>query len=159
MCTVSLCDFELQVVQRNLSWKINPDGLVRKAEQTVHFLKEAEKKLFPASLWGSRAAYLQTGKGFRMSSQLSQGSSAALCCSWRLMQPQVIPPPTLAVWPADPWKGPGNAEITDKPVENSFYCFPLLLLLKTPKTPTSIPTFSHAWSSACKHLLLINSKK
>lgn len=39
---MSLCDFKLQVVHDDLSWKKDPYGLVEKAEQTVHFLKEAE---------------------------------------------------------------------------------------------------------------------
>lgn len=108
-------------MHRDLSWKTDPGGLIKKAEQTVYFLKEAEEKPLSAALWGSRAALLQTEKGFRISSQLSKGSLAALCRSWRLMQPQVIPPPTLAVWPADPWKVPENPEITDEPAENSFY--------------------------------------
>lgn len=112
---------KLLVVLRDLWWKIDPDGLVKKAEQTVHFLMEAEEKPLYASLWGSHTALPQTGKGFRISSQLSKGSLAALCRSWRLMQPQVIPPPTLAIWPADPWKVPEIPGITDNPVKNSFH--------------------------------------
>lgn len=75
MCTMSSWDCRLQVLHGDLSWKINPDGLVKQAEPD-HFLKEAEEKPLSASLWGSRAALPQTEKGFRISSQLSKGSLA-----------------------------------------------------------------------------------
>lgn len=52
MCTAPRCAFKLQVLHRDPSGKIDPGGLVKKAEQTVHFLQEAEEKPLSVSLWG-----------------------------------------------------------------------------------------------------------
>lgn len=94
---MSSWDCRRQVLHGDLSRKINPDGLVKEAEPD-HFLKEAEVKPLSASLWGSRAALPLTGK--RLQNILSAEQriiSSTLCRSWRLTQPRVIPPPTLAV--------------------------------------------------------------
>lgn len=37
-------DWKLQEVHRDPAWMTGPDGLVRKAEQTIHFLKDLEEK-------------------------------------------------------------------------------------------------------------------
>lgn len=73
MCTMSPYDLKLQDVHRDLAWMTGPEGLVRKAEQPVHFLKDPEEKPISAPLWGSLTAPLQTGK--RLSNMVSNEQS------------------------------------------------------------------------------------
>lgn len=73
MCTMSPYDFKLQDVHHDLSWMTGPDGLVMKAEQTVHFLK---KSLSLHHSRGRSQLPCRLEKGFKVSPQLSKGSLA-----------------------------------------------------------------------------------
>lgn len=46
-------DFKFELVHRDLSWKTDPDGLVKEAELTFHFLKDPEEEPVSVPLWGS----------------------------------------------------------------------------------------------------------
>lgn len=65
MCTISPYDFKLQVVHCDLSWETDPDGFVKKAEQTGHFLWDTGQKLVSVLLWGSFTVPLQAGRGLQ----------------------------------------------------------------------------------------------
>lgn len=104
MCTMSPYDFKLQDVHRDLSWMAGPDGLVMKAEQTVHFLK---KSLSLHHSRGRSQLPCRLEKGFKVSPQLSKGSLAVAQSlsnpRWSHHQHYLFEPLTPPVGIRKPW--------------------------------------------------------